>query len=460
MFHLRDKLLFVLSILLLTHCCEAQPQVIGPSQTIVATLGDIIILPCRLEPPVDAAAETIEWNRPDLNPRYVFVFRDGAELHSKTPPSYRGRTWLNVDGLKLGDVSLRLSGVQLSDEGTYRCFIPTLGRGANVDLVVRSVPSPITVGINKSRDGLTLECESAGWYPEPELLWLDAEGNIVSAGPTETLRGPDGLYTVINSVNVDSKHGNTFTCKLQHKYTNHTTAIYFHDHFFMAPPPAVQWCIDAVVVVVVVVLVVLVCVLVVWLVKERRRSGIAARRRHGGVENYLRRGQKSNEKISHDAEALGEVREGKLLLMGTWKVGELLKKEEELKSMRHAFMEQNKELENQRVKLNVQLEEEERHREQTERKIQPVASLILWSPQLKSYFLNEVKENLEWRKSELEKQQQNTEKLLRLIHEAVGSMPEGINAEEQEDQTNHQPSETQTGNEMTTAEAPVHPNKP
>ncbi|XP_076019082.1 butyrophilin subfamily 1 member A1-like [Genypterus blacodes] len=182
--------------------CEAQPQAIGPSQPVVATLGDATVLPCHLEPSSNAAPETVEWLRPDLNTRFVFVFRNGTELKSEKHPSYRGRTSLNVDGLKLGDISLRLSGVQLSDEGTYRCFIPTLGIEANMDLVVSSVPSPLTVGINRVGGEVMLESECAGWYPEPEVLWRDAEGNIVSAGPTETLRGPDGLCTVSSSVTV------------------------------------------------------------------------------------------------------------------------------------------------------------------------------------------------------------------------------------------------------------------
>ncbi|KAI4821342.1 hypothetical protein KUCAC02_029277 [Chaenocephalus aceratus] len=59
---------------------------------------------------------------------------------------------------------------------------------------------------------VVLQCESGGWYPQPEVLWLDAEGELLSAGPTETLRGPHDLYTVSSRVTVEKRLSNTFTC--------------------------------------------------------------------------------------------------------------------------------------------------------------------------------------------------------------------------------------------------------
>ncbi len=109
---------------------------VGPSQPIVATVGDDIILPCHLEPAVDASHMTVEWARPDLNPRFVYVWRDGVELESKKHLSYSGRTSLSFNNLKHGDISLKLSKVKISDKGKYRCFIPAWGRESTVELTV------------------------------------------------------------------------------------------------------------------------------------------------------------------------------------------------------------------------------------------------------------------------------------------------------------------------------------
>lgn len=125
------------SVNIKTHIClPGQSQLIGSSQPIVATLGDDIILPCRLEPAEDVTGLTLEWTRPDLNPRFVYVWRSQQELVDKKHKSFEGRTSLFVDELKFGNISLRLSKVKLSDHGTYRCFIPALARHTVVHLVV------------------------------------------------------------------------------------------------------------------------------------------------------------------------------------------------------------------------------------------------------------------------------------------------------------------------------------
>ena len=81
---------------------------------------------------------TVEWARSDLDPRFVYVRRDGVELESKKHPSYRGRTSVFFSGLKSGDISLKLSKVKPSDEGTYRSVsVCSLIRGqCNVTLVI------------------------------------------------------------------------------------------------------------------------------------------------------------------------------------------------------------------------------------------------------------------------------------------------------------------------------------
>ncbi|CAJ1069656.1 butyrophilin subfamily 3 member A3-like [Xyrichtys novacula] len=179
---------------------------------------------------------TVEWSRPDLDPRFVFVWRDGVELGSNKHPSFRGRSSVFIDKLRHGNVSMKLSEVKLSDEGGYRCFIPTLSKDVTVQLVVGAVSSPV-LRLTRNNSGVLLECESKGWYPEPEMFLLDAEGNLLSSSPTETIRGPDDLYTVSRKVTVEEKHGKNFSCRVTQKkiHQSRETHTVIPDHFFMVP---------------------------------------------------------------------------------------------------------------------------------------------------------------------------------------------------------------------------------
>ncbi|XP_042368687.1 butyrophilin-like protein 2 [Plectropomus leopardus] len=210
--------------LLLTHICTGQSLLKGPPQPIVATVGGDVILPCHLEPAADVAAMTLEWTRPDLNSIFVLAWRAGQDLTNAKHPVYDGRTSLFADELRRGNVSLKLSDVRPSDAGKYKCFIPKLWKDAFVQLVVGAVSSPVITlaGLDKKVGGVMLDCESAGWYPEPEVSWLDGEGHVLSAGPTETVRGPDDLYTVSSRVTVDKRHSNSFTCRVQQNHINQT----------------------------------------------------------------------------------------------------------------------------------------------------------------------------------------------------------------------------------------------
>ncbi|XP_068559797.1 golgin subfamily A member 6-like protein 22 [Cebidichthys violaceus] len=223
--------------LVLIHSCSGQSEPIGPSQPIVAMVGDDTVLPCQLVPVMNAFVMTVEWARQDLDPPFVLLWRDGMVLASMKHPSYRGRTSLSTDRLEDGDVSLKLSSVRISDEGRYRCFIPGLQKYSTVQLVVGAVSSPQVLMNETSNGNVLLRCDAKGWYPEPEVVWLDAEGDHVPAGPAETLRGPDGLYAVSSSLTVEKRRGN-FTCRVQQKTTSQTreTHVQVADHSSMVSP--------------------------------------------------------------------------------------------------------------------------------------------------------------------------------------------------------------------------------
>ncbi|XP_072233018.1 butyrophilin-like protein 10 [Leuresthes tenuis] len=198
-----------------------------PAQLVTAMVGDDAVLPCRLKAPADVAQLTVEWGKPALKPRFVYVWYNNQEHLTDQNTAYKGRASMSIDQMKQGDVSLKLSDLRYSDNGRYRCFSANYRKQHFVELLVGVVASP-GISLAGLDEGVVLQCESAGWYPEPEVFWLDGEGNLLSAGPTETLRGSDGLYNVSSRVTVEKGGSYTFTCRVQQKNTNQSRETRVH----------------------------------------------------------------------------------------------------------------------------------------------------------------------------------------------------------------------------------------
>ena len=111
-------------------------MVIGSSHPVLARVGDEAILPCHVEPPEDMTRKTVEWNRPDLKPTIVHLLQDGWTNPAYVNPLYKDRTSLFHDKLYDGIISLRLSRVKLSDEGTYQCFVTNPHSSTPIQLLV------------------------------------------------------------------------------------------------------------------------------------------------------------------------------------------------------------------------------------------------------------------------------------------------------------------------------------
>ena len=99
-----------------------ETQLIGSSDRIVAVEGDDVILPCSLEPSINAEFLVVAWTRPGLKPT-AYLYSDGCNKNADQNPSYKYRTMLFEDELVMGNGSLKLFRVKLEDEGSYTCNI-------------------------------------------------------------------------------------------------------------------------------------------------------------------------------------------------------------------------------------------------------------------------------------------------------------------------------------------------
>ncbi|XP_034532841.1 butyrophilin subfamily 1 member A1-like [Notolabrus celidotus] len=85
-----------------------------------------------------------------------------------------------------------------------------------------SFSPPVITRISINTYEVVLECESEGWYLETEMQWLDGEGKLLSAGPTERDKGADGLYTVSRRVTVEKSNDDILTCRVHQQNIKQT----------------------------------------------------------------------------------------------------------------------------------------------------------------------------------------------------------------------------------------------
>uniref|UniRef100_A0A8D3B265 Ig-like domain-containing protein n=1 Tax=Scophthalmus maximus TaxID=52904 RepID=A0A8D3B265_SCOMX len=169
----------------LTH---APPQEVEGLEKVLAFAGGDVILPCTFSNIASRDFPTVEWSKEDLKPNIIFLYRDGCEIQEMKNPAFEFRTSFVMKNLEHGGISLRISNVKLSDAGRYMC--KRLWKNSISD--VTTVELVVGIGFK-----LTLLCEASCWLPEPDITFLDDQGNEIPAkeDPKRDLEA-SGCYTV------------------------------------------------------------------------------------------------------------------------------------------------------------------------------------------------------------------------------------------------------------------------
>ncbi|KAM6960411.1 butyrophilin subfamily 1 member A1-like [Tautogolabrus adspersus] len=189
--------------------------------TIRAFAGDPVILPCHVD--VRDELPTIEWSKEGLGQNMVLLYRDGCETHEMKDPAYWYRTSLIMNKLKNGNISLRISNVQLSDAGKYTCktIRKKVQRNVWIELIVDAVSEPKLSVIPTVDGGVTLQCEASCWSPTPEITFLDDRDNIISAGEPKSEPGPRGCINIKKRVTLQTAT-NRVSCRVHQPDMNQT----------------------------------------------------------------------------------------------------------------------------------------------------------------------------------------------------------------------------------------------
>ncbi|XP_054667737.1 butyrophilin subfamily 3 member A2-like [Grus americana] len=232
-------LLSYLVTLLILRLGLADFRVVGPDHPLHVTVGQDIVLPCHLSPSMDARSLDIRWIRPQVS-ETVHHYRNGENLYGEQLREYFRRTELIRDGLSRGSLDLRISGLRPSDDGQYVCTV-TDGASygeATVDLEVSATGSVSQLSLEGYEDGgIRVVCQSAGWYPQPEVLWKDPNGRRLPSVSQRRSSDERGLFDIEDVIVVtDGNRDGNWSCVVRNSRLNqeqetslHISAPFFHN---------------------------------------------------------------------------------------------------------------------------------------------------------------------------------------------------------------------------------------
>ncbi|XP_026066066.1 butyrophilin subfamily 2 member A1-like [Carassius auratus] len=277
----------------ITDSISERYEVVGSADPVFAVAGEDVILPCSVKPSISVVDMRVEWFRSDLKDSQLVHLYDNYEDRNRNQiQSYRERTKLNHQELQRGDASLKLSSVRVSDEGLYKCFIESKSWSDDTTVEVRvevvvGRPPVITVDGFDHSGGLHLQCESEGWYPEPDLEWLDSEGVSLSSETTETHRNTD-RFSVKHTTTVH--HSDKIHCRVKLRHHMLETLIISSSNMF------ISWRTSVIMISVAVVLGVIAGILIAVFARKNRD--------HDRLQNEKNRLQNEKSTLQHDHDRL------------------------------------------------------------------------------------------------------------------------------------------------------------
>ncbi|XP_038566263.1 CD276 antigen-like [Micropterus salmoides] len=154
------------------------------------------ILPCSFQSGTDVV---IHWYHVTTGNTPVHSYYNNQDQLGHQGQRFRGRTSLFKDQISGGNASLQLTGVQVQDQGRYKCFTSTI-RGNKDSFINLQVDAPVhKVDMEQEENRIT--CSSEGIYPEPELTWSTSPpSNVTFKNTTRVQQTEQQLYNINSSL--------------------------------------------------------------------------------------------------------------------------------------------------------------------------------------------------------------------------------------------------------------------
>ncbi|NXN21491.1 BT1A1 protein, partial [Nycticryphes semicollaris] len=263
-------------------------NVTGSPGPITVATGEDVVLPCRFSLEQGTQETEVVWFREQFS-HIVHRYKGGRDQYGDQMSQYQGRTELLKDGLPMGSVDLKIFHVRLSDRGNYTCFIHRDSGydEAVVELKVTASGSDPLISLEQYQDGgIRVACRSAGWYPQPQVLWQDSSGRHLPSLWESLTQDESGLFTVESSIILTRGTYQNLSCSVRHALQSQErgSAFYISDPFFQNAHP---WIIAVVAVLVAVVVLLTLAVYLFKIKGTRVRGGGLPRSATPGVDSRV-----------------------------------------------------------------------------------------------------------------------------------------------------------------------------
>ncbi|XP_078422647.1 butyrophilin subfamily 1 member A1-like [Cetorhinus maximus] len=197
---------------------------------ILVEIDTTAVLECQLILTVPVMDLEIRWTKGNA---LIHLYRFGQDENTGQDPRYKDRTQLFASEFKKGNVSLKLTKVELADEGDYECFVDLRNmemESAMVRLNVASLGEMPSINLAKyTGSGIQLLCESQQWFPEPTVEWRYEDGKaLAQQSQPIMIKNPKSFIKVKSFIDVTSDSGNTFNCLLRSVGLNKTASALFY----------------------------------------------------------------------------------------------------------------------------------------------------------------------------------------------------------------------------------------
>ncbi|XP_021238286.1 uncharacterized protein LOC110390978 [Numida meleagris] len=213
-------ILHIILFLQIVHLVKGQFKIIPPNNPVLGIVGKGVTLPCQLEAKTISERLSVQWIFSGKTANIDVTTYDGKNTLNpvREEKTYQGRTHFFQTEINKGNLSLHLKNVMISDKGKYICSVSLENWYDEVivdlDVAAQGDESAVVLDGHVGQ-GIGLNCKSQGWFPQPDVIWMDSKGQTRKEKVvTQSTKTSLGLFDVASSMTLEPGSDMEVSCRI------------------------------------------------------------------------------------------------------------------------------------------------------------------------------------------------------------------------------------------------------